>query len=65
MNGVIEIATGDLIRAGYCDFDDDAFQPITESIRTDVPEGSHRRGDLLSAVMNRWDGSAWTEVAQP
>ena len=65
MNGVIEIATGDLLRAGYCDFDDDAFLPILQSIRTDVPEVPQRRGDPFLTTMHRWDGSAWINVAQP
>jgi hypothetical protein len=65
-NGVIETATGDLLRAGYCDFENDgSFDPDTETYRTDVPDAARVRGDDASTVMHRWTGSAWTLVDQP
>lgn len=65
-NGVIETATGDLKRAGYCDFENDGkFDAGTETYRTDVPRPSYRRGDDPSTKMTRWDGAAWILVDQP
>lgn len=65
-NGVIETSTGDLIRAGFCDFEnDDQFDSGTESYRTDVPFPFKIRGDVTEANMHRWNGSSWVEVAQP
>lgn len=60
-NGVIETATGDLLRAGFCDFSTDgAFDPSKEAVRTDVPFPATARG---SGAWHRWDGSAWVVVA--
>jgi hypothetical protein len=65
-NGVIETATGDLLRWGFGDFaTDGAFNSETETIRTDAPEPSKARGQHGEAQMHRWNGSAWTLVAQP
>ena len=65
-NGVIETATGDLLRAGYCDFTTDgSFDSGTETERTDVPHPSKVRGQEDYANMHRWNGTAWVEVAQP
>ena len=66
MNGVIETATGDLLRAGYCDFENDgSFNPATETLRIDVPDPAKVRGNIYHATMYRLDGAAWVEVAQP
>ena len=65
--GVIETATGDLLRAGFCDcFETDgSFNAGTETCRSDVPFPSKIKGDPDEANMHRWNGSAWVEVAQP
>ncbi len=64
-NGVIETATGDLLRAGFSDFlNDGSFNAGTESYRTDVPfPGKVRYGG--DANMHRWSGSEWVEVTAP
>lgn len=60
-NGVIEMATGDLLRAGFCDFSSDgAFNPSREEYRTDVPFPAVARG---SGTWHRWDGNAWVVVS--
>ena len=60
-NGVIEIATGDLLRAGFCDFSSDgAFDSSKEECRTDVPFPAVSRG---SGSWHRWNGSAWVVVS--
>ena len=64
--GVIETSTGDLLRAGYCDFvNDGSFNSGTETQRTDAPHPAKARGDERYANMHRWNGSAWIEVTQP
>jgi len=67
MNGVIEITTGDLLRAGYgIDFLlDGVFNGLLELVRTDVPEPAYIRTPGASGNMHRWNGVAWIEVAQP
>lgn len=64
-NGVIETATGDLLRAGSSDFENDgSFDAGTETYKTDVPVPAKIKfGD--DANMHRWNGSAWVEVAAP
>jgi len=43
--GGFDKITGDLLRYGYCDFETDgSFDPATEEIRTDVPEGAIAKG---------------------
>lgn len=59
--GVIEDATGDLLRYGYGDF----TAGSGETVRTDVPTPSYRRGDLTATQMSRWTGAVWTLVDQP
>jgi len=60
-NGVIELATGDLLRAGFCDFTTDGtFDPSREAYRTDVPFPAVSRGN---GSWHRWDGKAWLVVA--
>ena len=66
MNGVIETATGDLLRAGFCDFaTDGSFNPGTETIRTDVPRPAMIRRSGAPGDHRRWDGGAWVLVPQP
>lgn len=59
MNGVIETATGDLLRKGSgVDFaNDGAFDATKESVRADVPDEAILRG--RANPFSRWDGSAW------
>jgi hypothetical protein len=65
-NGVIETSSGDLLRAGYCDFTGDgSFDSGTETERTDCPHPAMTKGDPDETNMHRWNGSIWTEVAQP
>lgn len=65
-SGVIETATGELLRAGYCDFSaDGSFDGGTEAIRTDVPYPPKVRREGVAGNMDKWDGAAWVEVAQP
>lgn len=64
--GVIETSTGDLKRAGYCDFSADGnFDGGTETQRTDCPQPAKTRGEAGQSQMHRWNGSAWVLVAQP
>ena len=65
-NGVIETATGDLLRAGYCDFaTDGSFSSPTETQRTDCPHPAKVKGQEDETQMHRWNGTDWIEVAQP
>lgn len=54
MNGVIETATGNLIRAGYTDF----TAGDGEEIRTDVPDGAITVNSD-TCCHHRWTGSEW------
>ncbi len=64
--GVIETSTGDLLKAGFCDFvNDGSFDATTQTHRTDVPHPGKVRGDTEWEQMHRWNGSAWVEVPQP
>ena len=66
MNGVIETSSGDLLRAGNADFENDgAFDAGTETYRTDVPDLPLIRGNPDSTNMHQWDGDSWEEVADP
>ena len=62
MNGVIETATGDLLRKGFSDFENDgSFDSGTETYKTDVPD------DAIVKVINggdftRWNGSAYVLI---
>lgn len=64
---VIETATGDALRDGYCVFEaaDGSFDGATESVRTDASLPVKVRGDEDEAMMDRWNGSAWVEATQP
>ena len=65
-NGVIETATGNLLRAGFCDFENDgSFDSENETMRTDCPFPAKCRWAFGESQMHRWTGSAWTLVAQP
>jgi len=65
-NAVIETSSGDLLRAGFADFENDgSFDSGTESYRTDCPHPGLIKGQSGESNMHRWNGSAWVEVAQP
>jgi hypothetical protein len=65
-NGVIDTATGDLLRCGYCDFENDgSFNPVVEAIRNDAPEVSPVMRVGESGTYKRWNGTVWVDVAQP
>ncbi len=62
--GVIETATGDLLRWGdvpAASWDVGA----DETLRTDVPSDAQARYQLGATQMSQWTGAAWTLVAQP
>jgi hypothetical protein len=62
---VIETSTGDLLRAGFCVFDDDgSFDSGTETERTDCPQPAKTKGEAGESQKHRWNGSAWVLVAQ-
>lgn len=66
MNGVIDTATGDLLRAGFCDFTlDGSFNPGTETYRTDVPFPSKVKGSEYELEFHQWDGLDWILVIMP
>lgn len=65
--GVIETATGDLIRAGYCSFIGQ-FDSETHEQRTDVPvpakiSSQKQPGPVTPTHFHRWTGTEWTEVS--
>lgn len=63
-NGVINQATGDLLRCGNCDFSTDgAFNASTEAIRTDVPIPAYTKGQPGSTQFTRWNGTAYVLIA--
>jgi len=65
LNGVIETATGDLLRAGFSDFENDgSFDGATETFVTNVPSPFYIRGNGNNGVYHRWNGSAWIEVSE-
>jgi hypothetical protein len=63
---MIENATGDLLAAGWeVDFTGDSrYTASLCSIRNDVPDPAKIRGDFCNNVFQRWNGTAWVEVAQ-
>ena len=62
-NGVIEVSTGNLLRFGYTDFENDgSYNSSTESLRTDVPHPGKIFGDSMYTVFHRWNGSEWVEI---
>ena len=62
-NGVIETSTGDLLRFGYADFENDGrFNPPAETLREDVPSVAYYRGQVAAPGWSRWTGSAWEIV---
>ncbi len=62
--GVIEIASGDLLRAGMVPSDSWVIAP-GEALRTDVPLDFRARYEPFATQMSQWDGNAWQLVAQP
>lgn len=65
-NTVIETVTGDAIKAGYCDFENDgSFDAANWDMRSDGPRDAKLKGDPSQSQMDRWNGAAWVLVAQP
>jgi len=65
MNGVIQISTGDLLRAGFTSFAGQ-FDAATEQERTDIPQPARVRGRRdTGETFHRWNGTAWVMVTQP
>lgn len=57
--GVIEIITGYLLRAGFCDFTTDgSFDTETEQQHAGVPEPFLLKADGAEFI-TRWDGTGW------
>lgn len=61
VNGVIDAATGDLLRAGYSEF----TAGEGEELRDDVPIPFPVRGGIDQSKMLRWNGATWALVDQP
>lgn len=60
MNGVIETATGDLIRKGKTDFENDgSFDPNTETFVADIPSTLMVKR-YNKEEFHRWNGASWT-----
>lgn len=66
-NGVVETATGDLLRDGYCNFvNDGGFDAANETQIASPPVPTKIRGDEDETMMHRWTVAlGWHEVAQP
>lgn len=63
MNGVIETETGYLLRCGHCNFNVSPFNPLTETLVYDVPDGAIILHDCDDTPeVTRWTGSAWETV---
>lgn len=64
-NGVIETSTGDLLRAGYCDFaNDGGFDAATETLKTGVPHPSAtKKSPRADGTWDRWNGTAWVSAS--
>ncbi len=61
--GVIETATGDLLRTGFCDFENDGtFDPETETIREDIPEGAIIKDHYSGLDYHQWDGENFVSI---
>jgi len=61
---VIETATGDLLRVGYCDFESDgAFDATVETIHNDPPTPAFTRSRPGPSGFHRWDGASWVLVS--
>ena len=60
-NGVIETATGDLLRCGRCTFTAGAG----ETLKDNVPVPGYRRKCGEPGQYDRWNGAAWVKVDQP
>jgi len=57
-SGVIDTATGDLLRCGYCAF----TAGEGESVRNDVPHPGKVRLAVNATPFHRYSGSEWIEV---
>jgi hypothetical protein len=60
VNGVIETATGDLLRAGFCDF----VAGTGETLHADVPFPAQTR-DGGFTQHHRWNGTDWILANSP
>jgi len=64
-NCIIDTATGDLLRAGFCDFiNDGSFDSGNETGRSDSPFPAKIKGAPRNDKFHRWNGSAWVEISQ-
>jgi len=64
MNGVIETATGDLIRKGFSDFENDGtFNSGTETYKTDIPDAALIK-KVYGGDFTRWNGSNYVTISR-
>lgn len=69
LNGVVEKATGNLLRVGRCDFTTDgSFDEVLEEQHPNPPRPYYCVRDPRnpdSEKITNWDGVEWTEVDRP
>lgn len=64
MNGVIDTATGDLLRKGFCDFENDgSFDGAKETHKTDVPEDAKVKA-TNAGDFTKFDGNDYVIVVR-
>lgn len=65
MNGVIETATGILLRKGFCNFTNDgSFDSDNEAERTDVTYTAMCKKNDDTATHEKWNGVSWETVLE-
>lgn len=65
MNGVIETATGVLLRKGFCDFTNDgSFDSTNETERIDVTYEAVCKKNNTTGEYAKWNGSSWETVLE-
>jgi hypothetical protein len=65
MNGVIETATGVLLRKGFCDFTNDgSFDSANETERVDVTYTAACKKNDDTADHEKWNGVSWETVVE-
>lgn len=65
MNGVIETATGVLLRKGFCNFTSDgSFDSTNETERIDVTYTAACKKNNTTSEYEKWNGSSWETVLE-
>jgi len=63
LNAVIETNTGNLLRQGFCDFENDgSFNSGTETYMVNIPRDLICIGTENETQHSCWNGSAWVLV---